>query len=161
MYTEAQRQLVIARAIEAAQAHIDGKSIITLGKGITAQQFILWKGGYCERFIRQVFETALGLPEMSWQYKTAQASQAEAAYGQDKRVSLDQLQAGDILVMASGAQGHTALYLNTRYDPTKKLVAENTLSTRRGMPSSQGTKISSLHDEDAQHVWTHAYRLFG
>ena len=160
MYTEKQRQAVIARAIEAAQAHIDGHTSITLGKGHAAQTFDLVTGGYCERFVRMCFETALGLAPMTWPYRTAQASQAEAAYGAATRVSLDELQAGDILVMASGQEGHTAIYLHTLYDKAKDLVAENTLSTHRGMPAGKGTKISSLHDEEAQHAWTHAYRLF-
>ena len=160
MYTEAQRQAVIARAIEAVQAHIDGKSEITLGDGAGAQVFNLTVGGWCEAFVRQVFETALGLEPMTWQYRVGRASRSEVAYGADKRVPLDQLQAGDILVMASGPDGHTAIYLHTAYDPAKDLVAENTLSTQRGMPSCAGTKISSLHDEEAQHQWTHAYRLF-
>lgn len=159
LYTEQQRFLVVKQAVTAVKKRVAGASRATLGNGSTAQVFDLVKGGYCNRFVRQCFETALEMSPFSWYFGAAKACQTLEKLEPYRLPNLDDLKAGDILGF-NGDPGHIAIYVGTAFDPTKDLVAENTISSRRGYPQSPGTKVSSLHDEVTQHNWTHAYRLF-
>ena len=158
LYSEKQRQAVLKRAVQAVQARIGGKTKVTLGSGASRQVFDLEKGGMCNRFVRQVFETALGLSLFGWYFGSAKACMTLhklAPY----EVPLKDVQAGDILGF-NGDPGHIAIYIGGAFDPKKKLTAENTISSKRGLPRKAGTKVSSLSDQIKQHGWTKAYRLF-
>ena len=163
LYNEQQRQAVVARAIEAVQARIVGHNTVTLGDGNAAQIFDLVIGGCCERFVRQVFETALGLPPFSWwdDSQTAHDGLTKlAARGYEIAADANNLQAGDILGFA-GDPGHILIYLHTAFDASKNLCAENT-SGVRGYPSAPGTKVTALADVLAAHGGEfRAFRLFG
>lgn len=157
-YTAAQKQKVMARAMEAVEARIAGHSTVTLGK--PPQTFALNTGGFCNRFIRQAFETSLGLPEQSWQYRGATATEtlgklAAAGY----EIDMDDLQPGDILGHTAGQYGHIALYVGDYYGDGRLLVAENT-SAKGGYPEAPGTKINRLATFLARGNRWRAYRLF-
>lgn len=158
LYTEKQRQAVIARACEAVRARIRGKKSVVLGKGATRQEFDLDSGGWCLRFVRMCFETALGLPPKSWYFgspKAVQTLHKLAPY----QIPLSARRPGDILGNP-GDPGHIVIYIGYAFDRDKDLVAENTISERRGYPQSQGTKVSSYSDFVKQHTATYCYRLF-
>lgn len=155
-YKAEQKRAVIRRAIEAVQARIDGAESISLGSGV-AQAFSLDEGGYCNRFVRQVFETALGLRPFAWRFAAARACQTLQKL-EPYRVPLKQRQPGDILGFA-GDPGHICLYLGRDADPAKELVAENTSSARRGYPQKAGTKLTRFSTLQAR--VTGCYRLFG
>lgn len=158
LYTEKQRQAVLKRACAVVRARIDGKTKVTFGGGAARQVFDLETGGMCCRFVRQVFETSLGLAPFSWYFGSAKACltlKKLAPY----EVPLKNVQAGDILGF-NGDPGHIAIYIGGAFDPKKKLTAENTISSKRGFPRATGTKVSSLSDQIKQHGWTKAYRLF-
>lgn len=158
LYTEKQRQAVLKRAVQAVQARVSGKKSVTLGSGGARQTFDLEKGGMCGRFVRQVFETALGLSPFSWYFGAARACYMLKKL-KPYEVPLSEVQAGDILGF-NGNPGHIAIYIGGAFDPNKKLTAENTISGKRGYPQKPGTKVSSLTDQIKQHGWTKAYRLF-
>jgi hypothetical protein len=157
-YTAAQKQKVIAWALEAVEARIAGESVFVAGKPPQALDLIT--GSYCNRFIRQVFETALGLPKQSWPFRGATAKEtlnklAAAGY----EVHMDDLQPGDILGHTAGKYGHIALYLGQPYPDGRLLVAENT-SWTGGYPEKPGTKITRLQTFLARGNRWRAYRLF-
>ncbi|MEI6503313.1 MAG: hypothetical protein WCP21_20060 [Armatimonadota bacterium] len=141
LYTEKQRKAVLARAGEAVQARIGGATEVTLGTGAAKQTFDLDAGGYCNRFVRQVFETSLGLSPFTWYFGAAKACQTLAKL-KPYEVPLKDRQPGDILGFA-GDPGHICLYLGTDFDPSKELVAENT-SARRGFPAAPGDEGDPL-----------------
>lgn len=140
LYTDAHRKAVIARAREAVQARASGKSAATYGMGTARQVFNFETGGYCNRFIRQVFETALGLKPFSWYFGAAKAKETLRKLSTYK-VPLSQRQPGDILGFP-GDPGHIAIYLGKEYQADKELIAENTSATR-GFPRPPGTKVTS------------------
>ena len=155
-YTSKQRDKVIGRAMAAVEARQAGQTAYKAG----GQIFGLEAGGLCNRFIRQVFETALGLPEQSWTFRGATAKEtlrqlAAAGY----EVHMDDLQAGDILGHTAGKFGHIALYLGQPYPDGRHLVAENT-SWTGGFPEKPGTKITRLQTFLARGNRWRAYRLF-
>jgi hypothetical protein len=157
-YTAAQKQRVMARAMEAVEARIEGHTMVMLGK--PSQLFALNVGGMCNRFVRQTFETALGLPKQSWPFRGATAKEtlnklAAAGY----EVHMDDLQPGDILGHTAGKYGHIALYLGQPYPDGRLLVAENT-SWTGGYPEKPGTKITRLQTFLARGNRWRAYRLF-
>lgn len=156
LYTAKQKEEVIRRAVEAARARIDGAVSVSLGEGVAEQVFRLGQGGYCNRFVRQVFETALGLRPFAWRYGAARACQTLQKL-EPYRVPLGQRQPGDILGFA-GDPGHICLYLGRNADPAKELVAENTSSARRGYPQAAGTKLTRFSSLQAR--VTGCYRLF-
>jgi len=140
-------------AVEARQA---GKTTYKAG----GQVFDLEKGGLCNRFIRQTFETALGLPEQSWTFRGATAKEtlrqlAAAGY----EVHMDDMQVGDILGHTAGKFGHIALYVGDYYGDGRLLVAENT-SWTGGFPEKPGTKITRLQTFLARGNRWRAFRLF-
>jgi len=144
--------------MEAVEARIEGHSVVTLGK--PRQEFDLTTGGFCNRFIRQAFETALGLPEQSWPYRGATAKESlgkltAAGY----EISMDDLQPGDILGNTAGKYGHIALYVGNWYGDGRLLVCENT-SWTGGFPEKPGTKITRLATFLARGNRWRAFRLF-
>ena len=156
LYTAKQRQKVIARALEAVEARIAGRSMFT----VQQQTFFLNKGGLCDRFIRQVFETALGLPATTWEFAAPSAtSTLNHLRRRGYEVSMDDLQAGDIVGHTGGQYGHIVLYLGEPYGDGRRLVAENTSATR-GFPEKPGTKITRLAVVLALGYRYRAYRLF-
>lgn len=160
LYSSKQRDAVIANALKAADAHAAGKKSIKLGSGVTTQTLDLATGGYCCRFVRQCFETALGMREFQWLFGSPSAKQTgEKMKAADVgRVSAG-LVAGDVLVWyeGSGPYGHIAIYLGDVYGDGRKLVAENTSSGKRGFPQAPGTKVTRLSSMRKGYV---AYRLF-
>jgi hypothetical protein len=139
-YSEQQRRKVIARAIEAVQARIKGSTEVSLGEGYARQTLILSEGGYCNRFVRQVFETTLGLKPFAWRFGALRACLTLAKL-EPYRIPLKDRRPGDILGFP-GDPGHICLYLGRDADPAKELVAENTSSARRGYPLAAGTKLT-------------------
>lgn len=156
-YTESDRRKIIQRAVEVVQARLQGQKQAPFGSGPACQTFALDEGGYCNRFVRQVFETALGLKPFAWPFAAARAYQTLRKL-EPYRVPLAQRRPGDILGFA-GDPGHICLYLGRDCDPAKELVAENTSSARRGYPSAAGTKLTSFATLKAR--VTGCYRLFG
>ena len=137
-YTRAVMSRVVEIAKAAAKAHAAGARTYTAhqhadGTGVS-QVMDLVEGGMCNRFVRQVYEVALGIPEQTWPYRAGRAvwtlDSLEAAH---KRVNVgaDGLQPGDIVGIHTGTFGHIAIYIGGG------LVAEN---TTRGTPA--GTKLT-------------------
>jgi len=155
-YTSKQRDKVIGRAMAAVEKRIAGSDTFT----VTGQTFALNVGGFCNRFIRQVFETALGLPEQSWTFRGATAKETlQKLTGAGYEVHMDDLQAGDILGHTGGKFGHIALYVGDYYGDGRLLVAENT-SWIGGYPQAPGTKITRLQTFLARGNRWRAFRLF-
>ena len=157
LYTAKQKEAVVRRAIEAVQARTSGAHSVTFGGGAAKQVFSLDEGGYCNRFVRQVFETALGLGPFAWRFAASKACQTLKKL-EEYRVPLAQRRPGDILGFA-GDPGHICLYLGRNADPAKELVAENTSSKSRGWPQAAGTKFTRFSALQAR--VTGCYRLFG
>jgi len=150
LYSNYQCGVVVMRASEVVQARQHGEKTFTAG----GQTFDLEKGGYCNRFVRQVFETSLGLGAFGWYFgdATARATLDKLApYLLSPKVKL---QEGDIIGWhyGCGTYGHIAIYIGGE----KKLIAENTSATR-GDPRKAGTKVTRL--ANCRTGWK-AYRLF-
>lgn len=162
IYTTKQRDAVVKRAIQAVEARQNGKATLTAGGQVFKLGPVYVDGkliGYCNRFIRQCFETALGFAPFQWRYGAAMATQTLdklAPHRIDK--SKVPLQAGDIIgwYEGSGPYGHIAIYLGDAYGDGRKLIAENT-SAKRGDPKPPGTKITRL--ANCRPGWQ-VYRLF-
>lgn len=158
LYSDKIRQAVVKRALAAVHARQAGKHSYTAG----GQTFDLDAGGYCNRFIRQCFETVLGLKAFDWRYGAAKARDTLDKLDLANHTIIDAkpstLQPGDILGWydGSGPYGHIALYVGDYYGDGRKLVAENTSATR-GAPNPPGTKITQLRN--MRGGWS-AYRLF-
>lgn len=159
LYSDATRRKVIDRAMAAVQARQEGKSTYRAG----GQVFELNIGGYCNRFVRQVFETVLGLGAFEWRFgaqwarKTLDKLDSAQMAVHDATPAV--LQPGDIIgwYEGSGPYGHIAIFVGDVYgDGRKDLVAENT-SAKRGDPNPPGTKITRLRNMRSGWV---AYRLF-
>ena len=150
LYTTNQRKLIVSRATEIVKARQNGKTSIVRG----GQKFDLEQGGFCNRFIRQVVETALTLSPFSWYFGDTTARRTLDKLEPYKLEQGTTLQAGDIIGWydGSGPYGHIALYIGTE----KKLIAENTSATR-GDPKPPGTKVTRL--ANCRTGWK-AYRLF-
>ncbi len=97
--------------------------------------FDLRKGGYCARFVRQVHESVLGLPPMSWAFAAPTARVMENLLRAAGRQVTGAPRPGDILAVngGSGSYGHIGIYLGGG------LFAENTSSAR-----GPGTTISNV-----------------
>ena len=150
LYSNYRCGVVVMRASEVVQARQHGEKTFTAG----GQTFDLEKGGYCNRFVRQVFETAIGINAFSWYFGDATARltlDKLAPYTLSKGAKL---QPGDIIGWydGSGPYGHIAIYIGGE----KKLIAENTSATR-GDPRPPGTKVTRL--ANCRTGWK-AYRLF-
>jgi len=155
LYDEGKRRAVIKVATEAVKARAAGKTSVKLGSGAAAQVFDLTTGGFCNRFIRQVFEVAIGLPAFTWYFGARKACETLKKL-EPYRVPLKDRRPGDILGFA-GDPGHIALYMGNEYDDDKDLIAENTSATR-GFPRPPGTKVTA-YDAVRRRV-TGCYRLF-
>lgn len=159
MYPRARINRVVEIAIEAAKAHKSGDETYLAteyahGNGV-ADRLNLTEGGMCNRFVRQVFEVALGLDEQTWPYRAGRAiwtidSLQAAGLGIKERNAAD-LKPGDIVGIHTGTFGHIAIYIGGG------LVAENTSSSTRGTPRRAGTKLTP-YDALADRV-THVFRL--
>jgi hypothetical protein len=155
-YTSKQRDKVIGRAMAAVEARQAGQTAYKAG----GQIFGLEAGGLCNRFIRQVVETALGLPEQSWEYRGATATETLNHLRRDGyEVPMDSLQPGDIIGHTSGKAGHIVLCVGNYYDDGRWLVAENT-SQKRGAPNAPGTKCTRLATVLSLGYRYRAFRLF-
>ena len=156
LYSEAQRQAVLRRAAEAVLARVAGRTAVWVGGySPTAQKLDLIAGGWCNRFVRQCFETALGRRPFSWYFGAARACLTLRKL-EKYRVPLAQRQPGDILGFP-GNPGHICIYLGRTFDAKKELIAENTSATR-GWPRAPGTKVTA-YKTLAGRV-TGCYRLF-
>lgn len=157
-YTQSIIDRVVKTALEAALASRQGKSSIIIGDLGSRQEFKLKVGGYCARFVRQVYETACGLAPFSWTYgaQTARQMTANLESG-GHRVDDGSLVPGDIVGIHrdSGKYGHIAIYVG-KIDGVATL-AENTSSRTRGNPQTAGTKLTPYADV-ANRV-TGVYRL--
>lgn len=133
-------------AMEAVRASQAGKSSYKPTGTATPQTFNLVEGGYCLRFVRQVFETALNLAPKSWKYSYAKAKDALRAMYKDgkqvgdKTTDTDDLKVGDIIGITTGTYGHIAIYMGKINGIA--MVAENTSSASRGKPLRAGTKLT-------------------
>ena len=150
LYTDKQKQAVVKRAVQAVSARQKGKQAFIAG----GQTFDLEKGGYCNRYIRQIFETALGLKPFAWYFGDATARKTLDKLKPYVLLKGAKLQEGDIIGWydGCGVYGHIALYIGGE----KKLIAENT-SAKRGDPKPPGTKVTRL--ANTRTGWK-AYRLF-
>jgi cell wall-associated NlpC family hydrolase len=158
-YNAAKRKLLVKRTLEAVQARVDGRTKITLGTAGTRQEFNLIEGGYCNRFVRQCFETMLNIKPFSWAYRAEEAHQTLAKLAPFK-VPISDRKPGDVLG-CPGDPGHIAIYIGDAYGDGRDLVAENTSSAVRGYPRGAGTKISSFkafYDQHNRQVT--CYKLF-
>lgn len=155
LYNDQQRQKVISIACAAVASRASGKSKIASSNGKSRQEFDLDTGGYCNRFVRQCFETALGIAPFKWRFGAARACLTLEKL-RPYKIHLKDRQPGDILGFA-GDPGHIAIYLGREFDQAKELVAENTSATR-GWPRKPGTKVTS-YDSLRKRV-TGCYRLF-
>ncbi len=157
LYNEKTRQAVVRRAMTAVEARQAGKHNYKVG----GQVFDLDKGGYCNRFVRQCFETVLGLKAFDWRFGAASARETLVKLEEEYKLPLSKpsnLQPGDIIGWydGSGPYGHIAIYVGDYYGDGRKLVAENT-SAKRGAPNPPGTKITQLRN--MRGGWS-AYRVF-
>lgn len=146
-YTQERVDRVVRHALVAVKASQEGKESIYLGDGPTAQRLDLRQGGYCARFVRQVYETACGFGEGRWKYAAGSALEmCEKLAAAGNTVGDHSLVPGDIIGINrnSGRYGHIALYVG-KIDG-KDCIAENTSSTTRGNPRAAGTKLTPLSD---------------
>lgn len=150
LYTTKQRDAVVKRAGDAVRQRQHGKTSWTIGW----QKFDLETGGYCNRFVRQVFETSLGMGAFGWYFGDATARKTLDKLKPYVLPNGAKLQEGDIIGWydGSGPYGHIAIYIGGE----KELIAENT-SAKRGDPKNPGTKVTRL--ANCRTGWK-AYRLF-
>ena len=153
MYTAEVLQKVVSVARAAAEAHARGQATYQAG----GQTFDLDAGGWCLRFVRQVWEVALGIGAHDWQFDSPSAKVSlgmmDGAGLNIGKPAAGDLRPGDVLGMKTdaGTFGHIMLYLG------EGAIAENTSAGNRGTPRQPGTKISLLGD-----VWERVqgvYRL--
>lgn len=159
LYTLRQRDAVVRQALTAVEARRTCDGSVKIG----GQTFNLEERGYCGRFVRQCFETALGLPAFGWLFGAATAREMG---GKMRNAGLRlkdgaKLQPGDVLVwddQDDGRYGHIVLYVGDAYGDGRKLVAENT-SGKRGDPNKPGTKVTRLSNVHGGKGYD-AYRMF-
>lgn len=153
-YTESKIKAVVTIAVDAARAHIKGKTSYRAGSGEKAQTFDLDEGGMCARFVRQCFETGCQMSEKSWRYRGDNAIQMlKKLKDGGHAVSTSSLNVGDIIGHSKYTNGHIAIYVG-ELDSVPS-VAENTISSKRGNPVNPGTKLTPLGDMS----FSQAYRL--
>jgi len=139
-YTRAIMSRVVEVAKAAAKAHAAGARTYTAhqhadGTGVS-QVMDLVTGGMCNRFVRQCFEVALGIPEQTWVYRAGRAVWTLDSLDAAGKGVGDAMQPGDIVGIHTGKFGHIAIYVGAG------MVAENTSSNTRGMPRQAGTKVT-------------------
>jgi len=143
-YTPEIMDRIVEYARKAGRAAQAGESGITLGEGSTAQRLSFRPGGMCQRFVRQIVETACGFKPFSWRYATARAKYTLAAMDASNLRMIVQGQPGDIVGHRIGDFGHIGIYVG-EIDGVAT-IAENTSSGRRGNPRRPGTKLTPLAD---------------
>lgn len=145
-YTEEQRKRIVEIALQAVEARASGKTKVRLSRVWPDEWCYLEEPGYCNRFVRQVHEAALGLPPMSWTYSAGTASTTIRKLERANKTLPPGVtrQPGDIVGWYDEqGPGHIAIYLGNAYGDGRLLVAENT-SASRGYPKAPGTKITQL-----------------
>jgi len=158
-YTRAVMSRVVEIAKAAAKAHAAGARTYTAHQHINgtgaSQVLDLVTGGMCNRFVRQVYEVALGLNEQTWPYRAGRAIWTLDSLEADRKGveigTMGDLQPGDIVGIHTGTYGHIAIYVGDG------MIAENTSSKTRGNPRKIGTKLTPCDD-----IWdrvTGIYRL--
>jgi hypothetical protein len=116
------------------------------------QMFDLDSGGMCARFVRQCYETAMGISAFSWAYCAGTARDTEAKL-KAAGLEVSDPQPGDIVCFNNQAYsaGHIAIYAwcvtikgnLIASDPRGvSSVFENTSSGVRGNPEEPGTKVT-------------------
>lgn len=158
VYTSHEIGRAVANALAAARASEQGETRITLGEGAAKQQLNLLVGGYCARFVRQVYETACGLKPGTWEFQGSDAKAMTAKLASEgHRVTDGSLQPGDIVGIhhGSGRYGHVAIYVGKIGG--QETIAENTSSKVRGNPQRAGTKLTPY--SAIAHRVTGVYRL--
>ena len=133
-------------AREVVAARVAGKTSHRIG----AVTFDLRDKGMCLRFVREVHEAALGLHEFDWPFAAQYAIQCDYKL---RRAGLEvnPVENPEIVCFNKGkpptaTPGHIGIYLGGW------LVAENTISARRGAPRAAGTKISTLAEVGTNRV---------
>ncbi len=97
----------------------------------------LTESGMCARFVRQCHEAAMGQGEQTWPYRGDRALAVNAnllAAG----LGVGDRRRGDVICFVGGEYGHIVIWLGDG------MVAENTISGKRGNPRDPGTKITPL-----------------
>jgi cell wall-associated NlpC family hydrolase len=165
-YTQEVIDKAVAAAMRAAEAHRAGTSkfLVTYHSPTGAKTYTvtmdLDTGGYCNRFVRQVYEQVLGLAPKAWRFrgdKAVDTCHLLAAAGLELPAGA-KLQPGDILGWPDRCLpwGHIGIYVGAWFGDGRKLVAENTTSDKRGCPVREGTKYTQLVNMPKGR---HVYRL--
>ena len=145
-YTPERIADILRTARNAVTAHQAGKTTTVLGSGASAQEFDLAAGGMCNRFVRQCFEVGLHIPPFTWRYRGPFASTTLRKLTKGGRRIAGKcpdpaiLRPGDIVGHRRWVVGHIAIYVG-EIDGVP-MVAENTISARRGDPRGKGTKLT-------------------
>lgn len=129
-------------AREVVAARVAGKTEHKIGH-VT---FDLTENSMCNRFVREVHEAALGLHEQEWPYRAYYAVQTDYKLrraGFEVAAPALSREVADVVCFNRGKSesdtpGHIGIYLG------EGLVAENTISNKRGTPRARGTKITEL-----------------
>jgi len=143
--TDEERRRVVQYAIQAAEAHAQGQQAITIGVGGMRQKLNLVEAHYCARFVRQIYETALGLRRMSWPFCAPNARGMEENLRPHRLSRTGERRPGDVVGMSTdstGPAGHNGIFVGAEADPKKTMIVHNSSGTRDGWPHVQGTKLS-------------------
>jgi len=146
MYTQEMMDRIVVYGMNAGLAAQHGESGITLGTGTTVQRLEFHPGGLCQRFVRQIIETACEFEPFGWRYATAHAKDALAAMERNGLRVLTpgvKCRPGDICGHRNGRSGHIGIYVGVVAGVPA--VAENTTGVR-GNPRRAGTKLTPLSD---------------
>ena len=95
--------------------------------------------GMCARFVRECHEAALQHSEQTWPYRGLRALEVNEKLRAAGLTVRDRAR-GDVICFSGGEFGHVVIWLGGG------MVAENTISGKRGTPRVKGHKISALAD---------------
>jgi hypothetical protein len=130
----------VARRVVAAR--VAGETLLRIGDVL----FDLTERGMCLRFTRLCHEAALGQAEQTWAYRAQYAIYADYLL---RRAGLEVAdhETADVVTFNRGKSesdrpGHIGIYLG------EGMVAENTISAKRGTPRAAGTKVTPIGDID-------------
>jgi hypothetical protein len=134
---------VCQTALRAVEARQRGNKWVSIG----GHKFDLETGGYCCRYVRQVFEATLGLGEREWRFGSPSATETltkleECGFKLKPHV---ELRAGDIIGHKEGRFGHIGVVVGDAYGDGRFLYCENTIA-HRGSPNEPGTKVTRVSD---------------
>jgi hypothetical protein len=139
--TAGTRTRVVRHALAAARAHQRKETSIAFGQDNSRQVFDLTRGGMCARFVRQVYETALGLAPFTWQFAAPCArDMATMMRHAGVLIQTGDREPGDVVQIGTGYPGHIAVYVG-EVDGVE-CIAENTSDATRGNPRDGGTKLT-------------------